>query len=211
MHTAPDPHIATRHFPYISLILGGQKSGKSSQAETWAGQWLGLNAAHSALLVACGVAGDDEMQARIIRHRTERMQRVPGMRTLEEPLHLPQLLAQHSRANTLVVVDCISTWLSNHMLPPPPLTVYSPEQLAQAQAALLHSLRQAQAQQARIVLISHEIGLGVIPLGREVRQFVDTLGSLNQALAALCDRVVLMVAGLALECKNEGCVQPAKE
>ncbi len=101
MHTAPDPHIATRHFPYISLILGGQKSGKSSQAETWAGQWLGLNAAHSALLVACGVAGDDEMQARIIRHRTERMQRVPGMRTLEEPLHLPQLLAQHSRGQHL--------------------------------------------------------------------------------------------------------------
>ncbi|RYY64317.1 MAG: adenosylcobinamide-phosphate guanylyltransferase, partial [Comamonadaceae bacterium] len=87
------------------LILGGQKSGKSRRGESLAAAWLAVSPAHRAMLVATGQALDDEMRARIARHRAERAARVPKLETLEEPLCLAEALRSRGAPDTLVVVD----------------------------------------------------------------------------------------------------------
>lgn len=185
------------------LILGGQKSGKSRRAELLARTWLDANPAHSAVLVATAQAWDEEMRQRIARHQQDRAQRVPGMRTHEEPLHLAVAIAAHSAPHTLVVVDCLTLWLTNLRMPPH--TEGEPERAhdAQAEALQIDALLQAIAQApGPVVLVGNEIGLGVIPLGAQVRAFVDALGRLNQDVAGACARVTLMAAGLPLTLKD---------
>ncbi|BCN40232.1 adenosylcobinamide kinase/adenosylcobinamide phosphate guanyltransferase [Alicycliphilus denitrificans] len=185
------------------LILGGQKSGKSRRAEMLAREWLAQSPAHRALLIATGQPWDDEMRARIARHRRERAERVPGLATVEEPRDLAAALARHGAPDTLVVVDCLTLWLTNWLMPasaPEYEQNWPPGQDWKAQAALfLEAVRQAPGP---VVLVGNEIGLGVIPLGREVRAFVDVLGTLNQQAAQACARVTLMAAGLPLFLKN---------
>ena len=186
------------------LILGGQKSGKSRRAELLARQWLAQSPAHRALLIATGQAWDDEMRERIARHQRERATRVPGLATLEEPCDLAGALACHSAPDTLVVVDCLTLWLTHWLMPAAAAPEYEPNrppgQDWQAQAALFfEAIRQTPGP---VVLVGNEIGLGVIPMGREVRAFVDALGTLNQQAAQACERVTLMAAGLPLFLKN---------
>jgi len=184
------------------LILGGQKSGKSRRAESLAQAWL-TQPGHRALLVATAMAGDDEMRARIARHRLDRAARVPGLQTLEEPHHLAAVLQAHSQPDTLIVVDCLTLWLTNALMPLAggvDAVVRPSDAWAQTQLPpLLEVITQAPGP---LVLVSNEIGLGVIPLGREVRAFVDALGLLNQQVAQACERVTLMAAGLALNLKG---------
>lgn len=180
------------------LILGGQRSGKSRRAELLARTWLAQSPEHEAVLVATGQAGDEEMRTRIARHRSARAARVPGLRTVEEPLWLPQAIQVHSRPDTLLVVDCLTLWLTNWLMPRDSSVVPISDwagQTARLQEALL-------AAPGPVVLVSNEIGLGVIPLGREVRAFVDALGRLNQDVAQACARVTLMAAGLPLSLKG---------
>lgn len=179
------------------LILGGQKSGKSRRGESVAAAWLDASPAHRAVLVATGQALDDEMLQRIDRHRIDRAARVPRLETVEEPLHLAEALQAACAPDTLVVVDCLTLWLTNLLMPPDEAT-RRPDPGAEI-AALLSAL---QAAQGPMVLVGNEIGLGVIPMGREVRAFVDALGMLNQQVAAVCDRVTLMAAGLPLNLKD---------
>ncbi len=184
------------------LILGGQKSGKSRRAELLARRWLDESPAHRAVLIATGQAHDAEMAARIARHQQERAERVPGLLTLEEPLDLAGQLARVSSPQALVVVDCLTLWLTNWLMPVAASKYESntPQTLDwQAQAA--HFLEVLQHSPGPVVLVGNEIGLGVIPLGREVRAFVDALGVLNQQVAQACDRVTLMVAGLPVTVK----------
>ena len=101
------------------LILGGQKSGKSRRAELLARQWLAQSPTHRALLLATGQAWDVEMQERIARHQRERAERVPGLLTLEEPRDLAGVLARVSSPQALVVVDCLTLWLTNWLMPAP--------------------------------------------------------------------------------------------
>ena len=186
------------------LILGGQKSGKSRRAELLARQWLQASPQHRALLLATGQPWDDEMRARIERHQRERAERVPGLATLEEPRALAGALARHSRADTLIVVDCLTLWLTNWLMPMEAVDSTPKRPLAQdwqAQCALF--LEAIGATPGPVVLVGNEIGLGVIPLGREVRAFVDALGVLNQRAAAACARVTLVAAGLPLVLKDE--------
>ena len=186
------------------LILGGQKSGKSRRAELLAGAWLARSPTHQALLIATAQPWDDEMRERIARHQTDRAARVPRMATVEEPRALAQALAQHSRADTLVVVDCLTLWLTNWMMPVAPALVEPDRDSAAAAAAHTSLLLKAiAAAPGPVVLVGNEIGLGVIPLGAEVRAFVDALGRLNQDVAAVCQRVTLMAAGLPLTLKDE--------
>jgi adenosylcobinamide kinase/adenosylcobinamide-phosphate guanylyltransferase len=186
------------------FILGGQKSGKSRRAETLARDWLAQSPTHRAVLIATAQPWDEEMRQRINRHQADRAERVPGMRTVEEPLALAETIAQHSRADTLVVVDCLTLWLTNCLMPMAqsfkenkPLV---PVNRAQA-ATLLIAIAAAPGP---VVLVGNEIGLGVIPLGSEVRAFVDALGRLNQDVARVCERVTLMAAGLPLTLKDAG-------
>ena len=177
------------------LVLGGQKSGKSRRAETLARQWLQADAGHAAVLLATAEAWDDEMRQRIERHQRDRAERVPGMTTVETSLDLAAELTAHSQPHRLVVIDCLTLWLTRLLMPAhgPALDAAAPVQ------ALCEAIRQAPGP---VVLVGNEIGLGVIPMGREVRAFVDALGLLNQSVAAACDRVTLMAAGLPLTLKE---------
>jgi adenosylcobinamide kinase/adenosylcobinamide-phosphate guanylyltransferase len=183
-------------------ILGGQKSGKSRRAEALAQAWLQASAEHRAVLIATGQALDEEMRERIARHQQDRARRVPGLVTIEEPGALAAALHRHSSTQTLVVVDCLTLWLTNLLMP------LDERQRATTQAwqtevdALCAAIADAPGP---VVLVGNEIGLGVIPMGREVRAFVDALGQLNQAVAAVCDRVTLMVAGQPLVVKELAC------
>ena len=99
------------------FILGGQRSGKSRRAEMLARGWLLQSPDNQAVLIATAQPWDDEMRERITRHQQDRSDRVPGMRTVEEPLQLAQAITQHSTAQTLLVVDCLTLWLTNLMMP----------------------------------------------------------------------------------------------
>ena len=187
------------------LILGGQKSGKSRRAESLAQGWLAQSSDHRAVLLATAQPWDDEMHQRIARHQADRAERVPGMETVEEPLDLAGALCRHRNAQTLVVVDCLTLWLTNWTMPRQANdTEYEPNRpLArdwQAQLALF--LEAIQCSPGPVVLVGNEIGLGVIPMGRAVRAFVDALGVLNQQVAQVCPRVTLMAAGLPLTLKE---------
>ena len=181
------------------FILGGQRSGKSRRGELLARQWLATSPEHTAVLVATGQAWDDEMRERIARHQADRAVRVPGMATVEEPLALADALQRHGDANTLIVVDCLTLWLTNLMMPADPPQACDEAAVIAAGDALCAAIAAAPGP---VVLVGNEIGLGVIPMGREVRQFVDALGRLNQSVAAACERVTLMAAGLPLTLKD---------
>ena len=185
------------------FILGGQKSGKSRRAELLARNWLAQSSTHQAVLVATAQPWDDEMRARIARHQVDRAERVPGMRTAEEPLALAEQITRYSRTDTLLVVDCLTLWLTNWLMP-------MDQQEHEPQGALITGINEPVARLIEaiarapgpLVLVGNEIGLGVIPLGAEVRAFVDALGLLNQQVAAQCQRVTLMAAGLPLTLKG---------
>jgi adenosylcobinamide kinase/adenosylcobinamide-phosphate guanylyltransferase len=137
---------------------------------------------------------------RIARHLADRAERLPGVVTVEEPLALAEAIRQHSAPGTLVVVDCLTLWLTNLLMPldcekNPALDAVESAQLAIFLGAIVQT-------PGPVVWVSNEIGLGVIPMGPLVRDFVDTLGRLNQQVAQRCHRVTLMVAGLPLVIKD---------
>ena len=194
------PHSTKPETVVHEFILGGQKSGKSRRAEQRAIDWLAAGArARRAVLIATAQAYDDEMQERIVRHQADRAERVPYMRTIEEPIELARAIVTQSTPETLVVIDCLTMWLTNLLMPMSsedarPVTRTPATHIAM----LLVALRDAPGP---VVLVGNEIGLGVIPMGRETRAFVDALGRLNQDVAAACGRVTLMAAGLPLSLK----------
>lgn len=164
------------------LIVGGQRSGKSRQAEALALRWPG-----EVTVVATALAADDEMRARIAHHQATRP---AHFRTLESPFTLSQTLAETNDPQGLVVVDCLTLWLVNWLMPmtgEPNLAGWADER-----AALLALLPRLQS---RVVFVSNEVGWGVSPLGREARAYVDELGRLNQDIARRCGQLTLMVAG----------------
>jgi adenosylcobinamide kinase / adenosylcobinamide-phosphate guanylyltransferase len=192
------------------LILGGQKSGKSRLAEERAQAWLAQSSSRPAVLIATGLAYDQEMRQRIARHQADRLARLPQMRCVEEPVQLGAALQAVSNAQTLVVIDCLTMWLTNLLMPADTAIFQEKESLAginkvQNAIDLIADLQEAlRLARGPVVIVSNEIGLGVIPLGQGVRQFVDELGKLNQRVAQICDKVTLMAAGCPLTLK--GCV-----
>jgi adenosylcobinamide kinase/adenosylcobinamide-phosphate guanylyltransferase len=175
------------------LIVGGQRSGKSRQAERLAQGWLSAAPGRSVTVVAPSLAHDDEMRARIQRHRLDRP---AGFATREAPLHLGAALREGDQPGQLLVVDCLTLWLTNWLFPV--------DGLAQGQGGVSawHAERDAllallPTLQSTVVFVSNEVGWGVVPMSREVRAFVDELGWLNQAVARRCAQLTLMVAGQA--------------
>ncbi len=200
MATMAEPSFSVDGAVLKLLLLGGQKSGKSRQAELLARQWLQQGAGYTASLIATGTAYDDEMKARIARHQSDRAARVPQLATVEEARNVAQAIAACSEPQHLLIVDCLTLWLTNWLMPSPDFEKnQNPGHSWQVQQALfLGALERAPGP---VILVSNEIGLGVIPMGREVRAFVDALGVLNQQTAAVCNRVTLMAAGLPLQMK----------
>ena len=193
------------------LMLGGQRSGKSRRAELLAHDWLARSSSHTAVMIATATAWDNEMVERIARHQQDRKERVPGMTTVEEPIALAQAIQTHSARQTMVVVDCLTLWLTNLLMPhedaententPKYASKVPLAQLLRAQEATL--LIAIEGAAGPVVLVGNEIGLGVVPMGRETRAFVDALGRLNQGVAAACERVTFMAAGLPLTLKGQ--------
>lgn len=180
----------------IELILGGARSGKSALAERRASE-SGLTVTY----LATAHAGDGEMARRIAHHQ----QRRPAHWGLvEEPLHLAAALRAHAAEGRCVLVDCLTLWLSNLLFtgragqqaeageaPDCPL-------LAEQISALIETLPSLPGQ---VILVSNEVGLGIIPLGAVTRLYVDEAGRLNQRVAAVADRVDFVAAGLPLRLK----------
>ena len=175
------------------LIVGGQRSGKSRQAERLAAAWLAAAPTHSVTVVATATAWDDEMRERIRRHQADRP---ASFATIEAPLQLAQALREADQPGRLLLVDCLTLWLTNWLFPADGATdgVANRAAWRAERDALLATLPTLQG---RVVAVSNEVGWGVIPMSREVRGFVDELGWLNQAVAQQCGQLTLMVAGQA--------------
>jgi adenosylcobinamide kinase/adenosylcobinamide-phosphate guanylyltransferase len=168
----------------VTLVLGGARSGKSANAER-----LALGAGGEPVYIATAEAHDEEMAERIARHRADRQGR--GWTTVEEPLDLVGAIGREARPGRSLLVDCLTLWLSNVML--------AGRDPSDEQAALAAALCGATAP---VVLVSNEVGLGLVPETPLGRAFRDAQGRLNQAIAARADRVVFVAAGLPLTLKS---------
>lgn len=179
------------------LILGGQRSGKSRCAEQRAAVWL-ATPSRSAVLLATARAGDEEMRRRIAHHRLQRAECLPALQCEEVPIELAQAIFRHSAPDRLVVIDCLTLWLTNLLMPIDAAPLDDIE-WDRTREALCDAVSEASGP---VLLVSNEIGLGVAPMSREARRFVDELGRLHQAMAARCDGVTLMVAGIEVTVKR---------
>jgi adenosylcobinamide kinase / adenosylcobinamide-phosphate guanylyltransferase len=167
----------------IHLVIGGARSGKSSYAERQA-QESGLRVTY----IATCEARDDEMTERIAHHRDRRP---AEWRTVEEPLQLAGTLQHEAAADTCVMVDCLTLWLTNVLLDEREEEI---EKLLSALPAL----------PGRILLVSNEVGWGIVPENALARRFRDEQGRLNQRIAAIAEEVTLVAAGLPLSLKSSG-------
>lgn len=163
-------------FPKLSLILGGAASGKSSWAEG-----LVMVSGRPRVYLATAQIFDDEMHTKVTQHKR---QRGPDWRTIESPLDLGPALGT-AKDDEVVLLDCATMWLSNHLL--------AESDLATAEQDLFAALM---ACHAPIVVVSNEVGLSVVPENALARRFRDAQGGLNQRLAARADLVVNVIAGL---------------
>ena len=179
-----------------TFIIGGARSGKSAYAER-----LAVASRKRIIYIATAHAGDDEMKNRIAHHRERRD---VDWTTVEESMELGRAIEKYTGPDTLILVDCLTVWLSNLLFSkartyPEVGTIKPPAAVQRQRALLLTALENAKGD---VILVSNEIGQGVIPQGAISRWFVDESGRLNQDVAAVCDRAVLIVAGLPLALKG---------
>ncbi len=167
------------------LILGGSRSGKSSLAEQRAAE-SGLAVTY----IATATAGDGEMAARIAQHQARRPEH---WNSVEEPLRLALTLQQYASPDRCLLLDCLTLWLTNL------LCANDEELFKRERAAFLETLPTLPG---HIILVSNEVGMGIVPMGELSRRFSDEAGWLNQEAARICERVTLMVAGLPYPLKS---------
>lgn len=163
----------------VIFYIGGARSGKSRLAQTRAESMAG-----ELIHIATAEAHDAEMAARIERHRADRGAR---WKSLEVPLDLPQALAQNNQPARVLLVDCLTLWVNNLLL--------AHRDLAAARQELVTTLA---GMNATVILVSNEVGMGIVPANELARRFGDEAGWLHQGLAAMADEVWLVVAGLTL-------------
>lgn len=179
-----------------TLILGGARSGKSAYAEQ-----LLADSDQEVIYIATGLALDAEMQARIEHHQ---QRRPVSWRVIEEPLALAAALRTWCTPGRVVLVDCLTLWLTNLLLTdaanyPDIGIIELPDRFHTQREQFLQALEQITG---NLVMVSNEVGLGIVPYGAISRCFMDEAGRLNQLVAQHCERVVLVVAGLPLSLKG---------
>lgn len=168
----------------VTLVLGGARSGKSGHAEA-----LVRALPQPWIYLATAEPGDGEMAERIRRHQADRG---PGWTTVEEPLDLPGALRTHAGPGRAVLVDCLTLWLSNLM--------FAERDIDAATAGLLDALADTAG---TVVLVSNEVGQGIVPDNALARAFRDHAGRMHQRVAAAADRVLFVVAGLPMTLKGQ--------
>lgn len=164
------------------LVLGGARSGKSRYAQTLAEAFDG-----DLLFVATGEALDGEMAERIARHRADRG---PRWNTIEEPLALGETIRAHAAPGRMLLIDCLTLWVSNLM--------HAGRDIVSATGDLVAALGAARGP---VILVANEVGLGIVPDNALARRFGDEAGRVNQAVAAAANEVSFVAAGLPLRLK----------
>jgi adenosylcobinamide kinase/adenosylcobinamide-phosphate guanylyltransferase len=180
----------------IHLVVGGARSGKSRFAET-----LASNNKQAICYVATATAGDEEMSQRIAQHQLDRPS---DWLLVEEPLFLANKLTEltefkkgkETSNNKVILIECMTLWLSNWLCRQ---TAESDEQWQKEKLLFLEALRTIESE---VIIVSNEVGSGIVPLGKLTRDFADQAGWLNQELAKIADRVWLVVAGCPISIKG---------
>ncbi|OUR70889.1 bifunctional adenosylcobinamide kinase/adenosylcobinamide-phosphate guanylyltransferase [Methylophaga sp. 41_12_T18] len=162
-----------------TLVLGGVKSGKSLLAEQLASQTQA-----EVIYIATATAGDEAMQQRIQAHKN---QRPSQWLTVEAPIQLAKAIEQHSQYDNCILVDCLTLWLTNLLMADDEALL---KQEIEAFVTILSTMS------GKIIIVSNETNMGIMPLGELSRQYCDQIGILHQRIASLADRVILTVAGL---------------
>jgi len=171
----------TRHV----LVLGGARSGKTAFGES-----LALRSGSSPVYVATAEVLDGEMRDRVASHQAGRADQFS---TIEEPLALSKALIKAAKSHDVILVDCLTLWITNLLL--------SGDNVANQVEKLAQTLRQLD--NTRVILVSNEVGLGIVPDNAMARTFRDLAGSAHQRLAEICDDVYFVVAGLPMTLKGE--------
>lgn len=184
----------------LTLVLGGARSGKSALAER-----LAQDSGKEVIYVATSTSGDCEMAARIAQHKERRP---PHWQTVEEATALATTLRRLCTPGRIVLVDCLTLWLSNlmfsaHMDYPEVGPIDLTPLFTTERAALLALLETPAA--GDLIFVSNEVGMGIVPYGAVSRAYADEAGRLNQDVAARCDRVLFVAAGLPLVLKGAPC------
>jgi adenosylcobinamide kinase / adenosylcobinamide-phosphate guanylyltransferase len=187
--------------PRLVLVLGGARSGKSTFAEK-----LSINSQRRVAFIATAVAGDEDMRDRITRHRA---MRPASWHTIEESLYLADAVRQAATYADVLLLDCMTTWLANWLF-----LQSGTDQLDDAAISALHynsalseidALLQAVSlldAGKTLIIVTNEVGLGIVPAYALGRVYRDILGLVNQRIAAVATRVYLMVAGLGVDIKR---------
>lgn len=175
--------------PHVTLVLGGARSGKSRYAEQ-----LAIASGLPVTYIATALVFDDEFGQRVAHHRSRRPK---DWRTVEQAHNLAKALQNHAKAGECVIVDCLTLWLAQFICP----DCAQPETLdwQSEREALLQVLPKLAG---KVILVSNEVGMGIVPLGAINRQFQDEQGRLNQAVAQIADEVVFVAAGLPFKLKG---------
>lgn len=171
----------------IIFVIGGCRSGKSSHALEAAEKMPG----NRKIYIATCVPQDDEMKQRVAKHQKERSR---SWVTTEVPLDLPKAILETSQQENVILVDCLTLWVSNLLM-----ETDEEKKIEKMIAQLTTALEKAPG---TIVLVSNEIGTGIVPENKLARQYRDIIGLVNQAVARTADKVIWMVAGIPVTVKG---------
>ena len=170
----------------IIFVIGGCRSGKSSYAMQTAEKMT----EEKKIFIATCVPRDDEMKRRVARHQKERSQ---TWVTVEAPLKLPEAILQNSRSGNVILVDCLTLWVSNLLM-----ETGDESKIEEAISQFINAIEKAAGP---VVLVSNEVGTGIVPENALARQYRDIIGRVNQAVAKTADKVIWMVAGIPVKIK----------
>jgi len=171
----------------IVFVIGGCRSGKSKHALQTAEKMPG----NRKIYIATCVPQDNEMKQRVARHQTTRSR---SWTTVVEPLKLPEAILQNSRRGDVILIDCLTLWVSNLLM-----ETDDEKQLEELISQLIDTLKKATGP---IVLVSNEVGTGIVPENKLARQYRDIIGRVNQAVAKTAGKVIWMVAGIPVTVKG---------
>jgi adenosylcobinamide kinase / adenosylcobinamide-phosphate guanylyltransferase len=171
----------------VTLVLGGVRSGKSRYAQILASRYRRVT------FLATARPSDREMRERIAMHRRDRP---ASWKTVEAPLDLPKTITAESLKADLLLVDCLTLFVANAM-------TRNPRKLGNARLATEQVCQAIRSSRASVIVVSNEVGSGIVPAYRSGRIYRDLLGQMNQEIAKIADRVVFMIAGIPLTIKGQ--------